>query len=66
MLGTLLAPRVATSQSNASAGADVLVLENPASHFDERLVVELFWKVLTDANLERNWVRKKFSASARG
>lgn len=61
MVRALLAARVAIFQSNASADADAIVLENPMLTTDEGLVAELFSKVLTDAKLPRNWDRKKFS-----
>jgi hypothetical protein len=61
MVRALLAARVAIFQSNASADADAIVLENATSTTDEALVAELFRKVLTDAKLPRNWDRKKFS-----
>jgi len=61
MVRALLAARVAIFQSNASADADAIVLENPMLTTDEGLVAELFRKVLTDAKLPRNWDRKKFS-----
>lgn len=57
----LLAARVAIFQSNASADADAIVLENPMSTTDDGLVAELFRKVLADAKQPRNWDRKKFS-----